>query len=112
MTGHGEEASPKDSRPERVIALEKGSRKRSAKIKNLKFVRHFPKEKGMCPAAWNVMHKQKQADESTREIQHHLRHIRPDDRCHPAFKGIEQCQADDDRNRSHFSCAQYHGDDD
>src|SRR5262249_6396194 len=101
------EASPKAVR----TGKEFGGRT-EAEIENLKFRLSVGDCGDVGPAAGDLVKNGEEADDGSCDVEEHLYDICPDNSCHPAFVGVENCESHNQPDGRHFSRAENNCDDD
>ena len=105
VAGGGEEAAAQQAGPEAVVPVKEGGREREAEIEHLKFVRGWPALTtcGQPPGIRCRM--RKKLSKRAADVEDHLDDIGPDNGRHAAFEGVEEREADDDRDGNELAGA-------
>ena len=91
MAGRREETAADKPRPERIRG-----RPRPSEIEYLKLARGYGGY--VLPASGDLVEQKNRACDRTQDVHGHLDDIGPDDRCHSAFKCVEQGEGNDHEN--------------
>ena len=112
MTRSGKQAAADYSRPKAVARLEELGRKGKGEIEDLEFSRPEKMDRPgdsqhVRPTARYLVKDNEETEHSAEHVQKHLHNVSPNDSCHAAFKCVEKCKADNNKNRDNFAGTQH-----
>jgi len=107
VTGGCQEAPADQARPKRVTAGKIRRRQLETEVEHAQLAERRGHGNHVRPPSRYLMQEDHEADRRAENVEEHLRHVGPDHRCHAAFEGVEQRQADDQHDGGDLAGAQH-----